>query len=173
MPTQKDKGSVIDQFSITITTLAARTGLIAGSPVMTRGGRLLSGSFHGGVEEGTELDPTLLWEIIRGDLTLAELEEYLELNGPTTPELVTESKRATRGAIIRVLGSLSVNSRNAKSVVDMRNHSLSGLKFSESGEGVSGGWNYFVYNTSSQNPMATGAFFACQVQLFVEWNPSG
>ncbi len=173
MPTQKQKGSVIDQPAITISTLAALTGLVLNGPTMSRGGRILSISLHGGVEEGTALDPTLIYGIMSGDMSLAELEEYLELDGPTTPELVTESERATRGARIRVLGAVSVNSANAASVIAIQNRSMSGLKFAESGEGTSGGWKWFVYNTSNQNSMTTGAFFAAQAQLFVEWNPSG
>ncbi len=163
----------MDQFSFTIATLAARTGLVVAGPVVTRGGRILSASIHGGVEEGTALDPTLLWGMCRGDLTLAEIQEYLELAGPLTPEDTVAQERASRGALIRVMGSVSVNSASGASIVAVQNRSMAGLKFAETGEGLAGGWKYFVYNTSVQNAFTTGAFFAAQVQLFVEWNPSG
>ncbi len=171
--TKKDTGSVLEVRSFTIATLAARTGLVSSGPVVTRGGRNLSVTISGGIEGGTAGDPALVFGIMDGDLSLAELEAFLELNGPLSPALRAESEIATRGKFIRTLGTLSVNSSNSKSIVDMINRSLSGLKFSESGEGANAGWDWWIYNSSPTTAMTTGGIFGFQARHFVEWNPSG
>ncbi len=164
---------MIEQVDFAITTLAARTGLIIAGPAVTRGGRMLSTSIQGSLSGGTAGDPGLMWGVMNGDFTLAELEAYLELSGPTSPALIAEEEVASRGRNIRVLGLVSPDPGNSKGVVDHDNISLKGLKFSESGEGADPGWDWWVYNTSSVTAFTTGGRFAFQVRNFVEWNPSG
>jgi len=170
---KKDTGSVIEQPRITIGTLAARTGATVAGPVLTRGGRLLSSSIHGGINGGTLGDPQLIWGTMVGDLTLAELEAFLELDGPLTPNDISAVEISSRGRVIRSHGTLDPSPGSAKSVIDMDNISQKGLQFSEAGEGSQGGWDWWVYNISDTTPMTTGAEVVFQARNFVEWNPSG
>ncbi len=170
---KNETGSVIEQVSFTIGTLAALTGLIIPGPVVTRGGKLLSTSLSGGHQGGTLGDPKLTWGVMNADFTLAELEAFLELDGPLSPELKVESEISSRGKYIRTLGVIDPSPGSARSCIYMDNVSLKGLKFSESGEGSSAGWDWWVYNTSAATPMTTGGFVEFQARDFVEWNPSG
>ncbi len=171
--TKRDTGSVLEQPRITIGTLAARTGITVAGPVVTRGGRLLSSSIHGGINGGTLGDPHLIWGAMVGDLSLAELEAFLELDGPLTPNNIPDVEIASRGRVIRSIGTLDPSPGSARSVIDMDNHSQKGLKFSEAGEGSQGGWDWWVYNISDTTPMTTGSEVVFQARNFVEWNPSG
>ncbi len=175
MPAKKanQTGSVIEQPSFTIGTLAARTSLFVDGPAVTRGGKMLSSSIHGSLHGGTAGDPPLLLCLVRGDMTQAEAEAYLELDGPGSPELISESEVATRGRLIRRLAVLSPDPGSSRNVISLTNHSMKGLKFSETGEGAKGGWQWFVYNISAAKAYTTGAFCEVQVSNFIEWNPSG
>ncbi len=170
---KKDTGSVIEQVTFTIATLAARTGLVVPSPQLTRGGRLLSSTIHGGIHAGTSGNPPLIWGVAAGDLTLAELEAFLELDGPTSPALIAESEIASRGRVIRSLGTMDPSPGSAGSIVSQINTSMKGLKFSEVGEGSAGGWDWWVYNPSVATAFDTGAIVSLQIRNYVEWNPSG
>ncbi len=170
---KKQTGSVIEQPSFTVGTLAARTSLFVDGPAVTRGGRLLSASIHGAFRGGTAGDPSLLLCLVRGDMTQAEAEAYLELDGPGTPELISENEIASRGRLIRRIAVVSPEPGSAARVISIDNMSMKGLSFSESGEGAKGGWQWFVYNFSAAGAFTTGSFFEMQVSLFVEWNPSG
>ncbi len=108
-----------------------------------------------------------------GDFTLAELEEFLELDGPLTPNDKIGMERASRGRFIRSLGTLDPTPGSAKSSIALENVSCKGLKFSEAGEAGQGGWDWWVYNISDTTPMTTGAEVVFQARNFVEWNPSG
>lgn len=134
---------------------------------------MLSTTLQGGFSGGTLGDPNIAWGIMNGDFTLAELEAFLELDGPLSPALIAESEIASRGRIIRTLGAANPSPGSAKATVDMMNVSLKGLAFSESGEGGDPGWDWWIYNTSSANAFTTGSEFALQARHFIEWNPSG
>ncbi len=108
-----------------------------------------------------------------GDLTLAELEAFLELDGPLTPNDIAGMEIASRGRVIRSIGTLDPTPGSAKSSIDLENYALKGLKFSETGEAGQGGWNWWVYNISDTTAMTTGAEVVFQARNFVEWNPSG
>ncbi len=110
---------------------------------------------------------------MNADLSLAELEAFLELDGPLTPNDIPGMEVASRGRVVRSLGTLDPSPGSAKSTIDLENVSLKGLQFAESGEGDSGGWDWWVYNISDTTPMTTGAEVVFQARNFVEWNPSG
>ncbi len=177
MPTavrSKNKtGSVIEQPSFTVGTLAARTSLFVDGPAVTRGGKILSSTIHGSLHGGTAGDPPLLLGLVRGDMVQAEVEAYLELDGPGSPELVSEGEIATRGRLIRRLAVLSPDPGSSRNTISEDNKSMKGLAFSETGEGNKGGWQWFVYNISAAKAFTTGSFCELQVSNFVEWNPSG
>ncbi len=163
---KNEVGSVINKSSITLATLAKNTGIISPSPALTRGGKILSFSSHGGLNGATLGDGPLIHGVMSGDLTLAELEAFLELEGPLTPADVTAMEVASRGKKIRVLGSVSAS--NPEIAID--NRSLSGLRFSEAAE-TTNAWNTWVYNPGAA--LTTGAILEQVERAFVEWNPSG
>ncbi len=177
MPKQQtsknNTGSVIEQPRITVSTLAARTGITVAGPVVTRGGRLLSSTIQGGINAGTAGDPHLIWGIMAGDFSLAELEEFLELDGPLTPDDKVAMERASRGRYIRSLGCLDPTPGSAKSTIDLDNVPLKGLRFAEAGESSPAGWDWWIYNISDTTAMTTGAEVVFQARNFVDWNLSG
>ncbi len=177
MPTvstpKRETGSVIEQISQAIGTLAARTGLVVPSPQVTRGGKLLSSSIHGGILGGTLGNPPLIWGVAASDLTLAELEAFLELDGPLSPTLIAESEVASRGKFIRSIGTMDPSPGSGMAMVALDNQSMKGLRFPEVGEGSAGGWDWWFYNPSSTTAFDTGARVELQIRNFVEWNPSG
>ncbi len=159
--TKKEVGSVINKSSITLGTLAKNTGLLSQSPDVTRGGKIISYSAQGGLNGFTAGKGPILWGVCSSDLSLAELEQYLELEGPLSPSDIVGMERASRGKNIRVLGTLSTQ----RDWIDLHNHKMSGLKFAEAGE-TTGGWSTFVYNLGTA--LTTGTIVEILERVFVE-----
>ncbi len=172
MPTQKpsplEKGNVNELVAITLATLAANTGLIGAALAMTRGGKILSSTISGGLEGHTEGEGPVMWGIMSSALTLAELEEWIELGGPLTPTENISVERATRGRLINVLGVMGPGVSQCQ--IFKKNESMRGLAFPEASE-VATGWSWWVYNQGAQ--LTTGSFLRLAAQHFVEWNRSG
>jgi len=162
-------GSVNQVDSVALSTLALNTGIIRAGPVVTRGGKCLSARAAMSIFGLTAGDGPWLFGIFNTDLTLAELEQYLELNGPLTPNDLTNKEIASRGKFIRTLGLITPHADGKTASAYVNNQSLSGLKYSESGEGA--GWSWFIYNRGLA--MQTGATWAIWASVFVQWNKSG
>ncbi len=148
-------------------TLAAQTAILIAGPTMTRGGRLLSARGSFGIAQLTAGDGPFLVGLMDKDLSLTELEEFLELNGPVSPSDRTSMEKSGRGALIRTLGHIVPTGNGTVASIYLDNKSLSGLKFSEE----SAGWSYWLYNLGEA--LTTGAIWRQALQLFVEFNPSG
>ncbi len=133
----------------------------------------MSSSIHGGIHGGTLGDPQLIWGVAASDLTLAELTAFLDLDGPTSPALIAESEIASRGKVIRSIGTMDPSPGSAGSMVALDNVSQKGLRFPETGEGSAGGWDWWVFNPAAATAFTTGAIVDLQIRNFVEWNPSG
>ncbi len=159
--------TIANSISVALGTLASAKALLTAGPTMTRGGRLLSvrGSYV--VHSLTAGDGPLLFGIADKSLSLVQLEEYLELQGPVTPDAVPEREQSSRGAQIRTLGILQPQADGTTASQYLSNVSMSGLKFSEE----AAGWNYWVYNPGQS--MTTGSTLAVTVQFFAEFNASG
>lgn len=165
-------GSVInDVDEQDLLTLANATAFIANGLAMTRGGTLLSirGSFS--LHTLAAGDGPHLCGIMNGDLTLSQLEEYLELDGPLSPSLVTESEVASRGKMIRTLGVLQPRGNGTVASFFLDNVGLSGLRFPEATEVLANSWTWWVYNLGKA--MTTACLWSVKAQLFVKFNPSG
>ncbi len=136
---------------------------------MTRGGSLLSVRGAHGIFGLTAGDGP--WTFgLAVNLTLVQLETYLENGGPTSPSETDKMEVATRGAKVRQLGVLRADGPGTNAVAYMNNLPLKGLRFSESGEDDSG-WDWWLYNLGPA--MQTGATWNVQYSAFVEFNPSG
>ncbi len=148
-------------------TLAAQTAIFEASPTMTRGGKLLSirGAFA--VNSLTAGDGPFLALIAEKGVSLAQLEAYLEANGPVSPDVVADAEIVSRGRLIRTLGVLQPMADGTTCSLYLNNVSMKGLKFSEE----NGGWNYCLYNLGKS--LSTGASWFTAVQAFTEFNPSG
>ncbi len=156
-----------NQVGVALSTLAADTGILLAGPTMLRGGRLISVRGMTNIRSLTAGDGPLMFGISDKALSLTELEEYLELDGPVSPNVRTPSEIASRGAIVRTLGMIEPQGVGTTGGLYLNNVSLSGLKISEE----AAGWNYWVYNAGKT--MTTGATWVCSFQFFVEFNPSG
>jgi len=100
-------------------------------------------------------------------LSLALVEQYLEVNGPVSPDVVADAEKVSRGKSIRTLGVLQPMGDGSVCSLYLDNISLKGLKFSEE----NAGWNHVLYNLGTA--MSTGASWFSATQAFVEFNPSG
>ncbi len=169
IPTKSDeqKGSVIDVGSAALSTLAVDTGQVLSGPVMTRGGAMISAQIAATVTVLTAGDGPFLFGIANKSLTLAELEEYLELDGPVEPTQVPQVERATRGKLIRTLGLIVPTGDGTVASLLVDNRSLSGLRWNEE----SAGWNYWVYNRG--RALTTGSILRVWASFFMRWNKSG
>ena len=103
------------------------------------------------------------------DLSSAEFEAYLELNGPVSPDDTTAHEVSTRGRKARLLGLILPFGAGSGAALLVQNKAMSGLRFTEGGEG--GGLNYFLYNLGRD--LTTGSSFNLTAQDFVRWNKSG
>ncbi len=161
------KGSILDIASAALGTLAVDTGQLLASPVMTRGGSMISTQLSATVTVLTPGDGPFLFGIANKSLSLAELEEYLEANGPVEPTVIPQAEQVTRGKLIRTLGLIVPSGDGTVSALFVDNRSLSGLRWNEE----SAGWNYWVYNRG--RALTTGAILRVWSSFFVRWNKSG
>lgn len=94
------KGAIVSDFvSVTVGTLASRTGkLIPHSVVNTAPFRILRHEVIGGIKGSAVADEgsALALGLTRADLTLSEIEETLDLIGPTGPGKIIETERSER-----------------------------------------------------------------------------
>ncbi len=157
----------MNQLSIALATLANRTGIVAPGISMTRGGYMISLRLQAAIQSLSAGDgPHSLW-LVNQDLTLAEFEAYLEIQGPLHPNDTTKVETATRGRKLRYLGMLTPVGNGTVSVLSLKDVSVSGLKWSEE----TAGWRLIIYNEG--RAMTTGATFSGSLQAFVKWNQGG
>ncbi len=148
-------------------TLATLTGILDASPVMTRGGKILS---MRGVIEAHSITPgdgPFMIGIADKGISLAQLEAFIENAGPVTPDETAKAEIQSRGQRIRTLGVLQPQGDGSVASLHLDNVSMKGMKFSEE----QAGWNYWLYNLGQA--MTTGASWQNAIQAFVEFNPSG
>ncbi len=151
-------------------TLNNSTGILIAGPALTRGGRALSVVGSQSISILTPGDGPFEFGIMAGDLTLTELEAYLELGGPLTPSDRAAVEVASRGRYLRRLGILVPQGNGTVACTWMPNTSLSGLRFSEAGE-AQGGWDWWLYNQGRD--LTTGSSWQVSAGVFCEFNPSG
>ncbi len=151
--------------TVAVGTLAARTGLVLAGPTLTDACRLLSVRGAASVHTVTPSDGPVLFGYMSRDLSLAELEEYLELGGPTSMADIVGNERASRGKHIRTIGVLSPSGDGSQMSLYMDNRSMTGLKCPEE----SGGYTRWIYNLG--NAFSTGATLLVADQMFVDWTP--
>ncbi len=157
------KGSVQDQAGATLATLANSAGILAPGPTMTRGGSIISIDGSISIRGLTAGDGPFLVGIMNKDLSLAELEAYLELDGPVHMDDTTGVEIASRGRKIRRLGVLAPSGDGTVAGLFVNNVSLKGLRFTEE----SAGWTWWTYNLGVN--MTTGAIVTFLQSLFVRW----
>lgn len=164
---KEDTGSVNEVTTSALATLATLTPLLVNGPTMTRGGGIISTRGALGVRSLTISDGPFIVGIANKDLTLAELEEYLEAFGPTHPDDTTLVERTSRGRKIRILGVVVPSGDGSQGAIHLSDLALSGLRFTEE----TSGWSWWIYNLGKA--MTSGAIFFIAMQSFVRWNRSG
>ncbi len=159
--------TVSDTATQGLTTLAADTAVLTVGPVMTRGGKLLSVRGAFAIKNLTAGDGPFLVGLVEKGISAAQLEAYLENDGPVSPDVTASSEIASRGARIRTLGVLQPRADGTTASLYLDNLSLKGLKFSEE----NAGWSSFLYNLG--DALTTGSSLRQALQFFCEFNPSG
>ncbi len=153
--------------SAALGTLAVGTGILVAGPVMTRGGRMQSlrgGSTIHGLTAGD--GPHALY-VTEKSLDLSQIQAYLDIEGPVTPDSTANAELASRGSKVRYLGLLMPQGAGTVSGLELMNKALAGLRFTEEATG----WQYCLVNLGKA--MTTGTTWVVHVQSFVRWNPSG
>ncbi len=116
------------------------------------------------VDALTAGEGNFLYGISSADLSLAELEEYLELNGPLSESDIVGMERATRGKHLRVLGRLTPQGNGQQAADFLKNQTLSGLLIPED----AGGFDFWIYNLGAA--LTTGSTFRVAMQAFARWD---
>ncbi len=147
-----------------LATLASDTGVLLAGPVMVAPGKVLSVRGSISIDQVTAGDGPWLVLLAGADLSLAEIEEYLENTGPTHPTDTVKVERASRGKLIRMLGVLVPSGDGSVAAMYLKDVSLAGLPFSEE----SAGWNYGIYNRGKT--MTAGAIMEIATSVFLEWS---
>ncbi len=146
-------------------TLATNAAIQLAGPVLTHDARLISLTGLSAVDALTAGEGNFMWGISSADLSQAELEAYLENNGPLTPSDIVGKEISTRGRFVRVLGKLTPQGNGQQAADFMKNVSLSGLKIAED----AGGFDFWIYNLGTA--LTTGATFRVAMQVFAKWLP--
>ncbi len=152
-------------------TLATLTGFLRAGPVCTRGGKAISVRAALSIFSLAAGDGPFAFGIMAGDLTLSELEAYLELSGPLTPTDRAAVEVQTRGRYIRQLGVLVPAGNGTVAGAYLDNRTLSGLRYAEAGEGAQGGWDWWLYNLGLA--LTGDPSWTVQSSVFCRFNPSG
>ncbi len=161
---KENTGSVQQGTEVALGTLPLATGILLVSPVMVRGGSMISVRGSHVIRGLTAGDGPFMIGVVNGDLSLAELEEYLETEGPTHPDDTTKVEIASRGRKVRTLGLAMPTAEGKAAAFMMKDLPLKGLRFSEE----SAGWNWWLYNRGVA--MTTGATWNVLSSVFVRWN---
>ncbi len=151
------------QVTVALLTLAASTGLLLTSLATIADLKFLSARINAGISGLTAGDGPWLLGVMSADLSLAELKEYLELNGPLSPADIVGAERASRGKVVRTLGTIAPSGNGTVAAVTFDNKSLSALRIPEDAAGITP----WIYNLGPA--MQTGASIRMNIQYFVEW----
>lgn len=163
--------SVLQTATQALGVLAISTGILRPGPVLTRGSKAISVRAALSLAPLTAGDGPFAFGIMAGDLTLSELEAYLELSGPLTPSDRPSVEIQTRGKYIRQCSMLIPTGNGTVAGAYLDNRSLSGLRYAEAGEAGQGGWDWWLYNLGIET--TTGAIWTVQSSVFCRFNPSG
>ncbi len=164
------KGVIIQQaLAQTLGTLAANTGIILGTNLATvERFRMLKSDVFCVITAGTgaELGGLELY-LADGDLTLAEIEETIEANGPLGPNDITTSNRAMR-PVFRV-GAVVLGIAGASDAIHLRG--LDGSPLLEvkprwTFASVKS-WNWVIYNAGLV--LTTGSSANIRARSFGVW----
>ncbi len=130
---------------------------------MTQGGTALSVRGAMAIRNLTAGDGPFLVGVMNKDITLTELEQYLEQSAPTFEDDTSNMEIASRGKKIRTLGTLQPQGDGSSASLFLDNVSLRGLRFSEE----AAGWSYWLYNLGPT--LTTGASLVVAIQTFIRW----
>ncbi len=153
--------------STALLTLANKTAILTAGPTMTRGGQLLSMRAAIALSGLTAGDGPFMIGIMSKQLDLTQLEAYLEIGGPVSPDETANAELASRGAHVRNYGMLIPSGNGTVGGLYLDNRSMSGLRWTEE----TAGWNHWLYNMGPA--LTTGATVVYTYAAFVRWNKSG
>ena len=158
--------SIVQVANIALGTLGGETALLRAGPSMTRGGKLVSGTFAVAIAALTAGDGPFMFGVADKRLSLAQLTAYLEANGPVSPDSLTAMEATSRGKYVRPIGIVNPEAGGTTASLFVKDRSLSGLRFTEE----NAGWNYYLYNIG--RAVTTGATWTTWSALYAKFNPS-
>ncbi len=163
---EKNQGSVSQITTTALAGLTAATGIIASGPAMTRGGTIISGTITATIFSVTAGDGPILLILADKDLSLSEVEEQIELNGPVSPSDIVGNETSSRGRNIRRVGLINMQGDGTLGGLFLKNERIR-LSFNEE----AAGWNWIMYNHGKT--MQAGSSVRITADLFVKWKESG
>ncbi len=159
---------VIEQRSQALGALGALTGVIVGTKLpLIDDYRYLKGEIMAGIVDLTSgQGQNLILGLADGNMTLAEIEEAMETNGPVSKQDPVAANTAERPVF--VIGALGSTGTFYARMLDAK----TGNPMIEAKPrwtfGATSFWNYFVYNQADA-AITTGATFLLQSKVFGVW----
>lgn len=165
MPAKRDPlHGYVEQATLTIGTLASKTAVLQASPVtMTASGVIVAGKVYAVLDGVTAGDCGVLFGLMSDSYSQANLEEFLELNGPANPSADVNAAIAERGRGIIILGLLNPAPTPGNGV----GHEFvlpKPLTFTDDSQG----WDWWAYNLSGQ-AYAAGMTVEILANLTLRW----
>ncbi len=155
--TQPPLDRIIDRDSVALSTLASATALIVGTLVNTQNFSPAAWQGSAGVNAMTVAQGPLLWGFANAELSLAEIQEYLDLSGPLNKAAVPEFERSSRS--VQLMGSLSQE-------LPYDWHQMTPIRTPKLREDI--GRSSWVYNLGG-GALTTGAVFSVGGVTFGRW----
>ncbi len=154
--------------SVALGTLNAKTGILIGSPTITEDFRVLKSRIAVHIDGLTLGDGPNTLYMVNGELSLAECEEAIELNGPLDRNDRVAQEQAER--FVQLVGWFAAGGVN---------NGVAQILMAAGGSPVvehkprwtfsnPEGWDYMIYNESAGN-LVTGASAFLKAQHFGVW----
>jgi len=160
----KTKTTVTEGTTLTLGTLAAGDVIGQAGPVMTAPGTMISSTISPKWQGRTADDGPLMWGLADVDLSDAEVEEFLEIQGPISPADIVGMERAGRSRRVKVLGVLGMAPTEKATAGDIADF----LRNERIRLGFVTGWRWFVRNQGSV--LTTGGSIVFTSLAFVEFS---
>ncbi len=165
---KEGKGEIITEVrSQALGTLATATALLIGTKLATlEDFRILRSEIYAvitGVTAG-EFEG-LLFGLAEGSLTVGELEQAIEANGPLGPNEVAEGERTSR--FVKLIGAVTHPTDSEVTIVDGETNAPMIVVKPRWSFAATSSWNWFVYNNGVAP--TTGATVKIAVKNFGVW----
>lgn len=159
--------SIVGTISNTLGALASGDASSIAGPVFTHPVHLIKGDFFAAWQAlAADAEGPLLVGIAHASMTAAEIEEYLEITGPLSPEDNAAMEKASRGKFIRILGIIGQETDRASGEPFRE---FRDVKLNLSIRDDDKGFVWWTYNMDHSNPLTTGSEISVNYEILGRW----